>query len=313
VSLPHNMLPSSGRNTADAIWPEVKAPCPHDDATLRGRTDEIQVLGALLDALPEAALLERAIREPLHLAHEASRTAVLARLRSGAYGAAVFPIVDGSGLPTAPLIDQCAQEHSALALVAICCAPPPRAGALLAAARAGARVVVAPSAAELTALLRELARPAAQRVVVTRASLQGVEPGFLRDALGVAAEVVVDGGQVDAFAAALNVSTRTLTRQLHAAGLASPRSLLAAARLLWACAVMESPRSGDVTTTARLAGFADAHRLMYTARKYAVRVGGDVKHPRLPRYVDALATVVEVLGGRVRGVRADSTRDAEPT
>jgi len=311
MSRPHNMQSSPERNTNGANWPIAATTCPNDDGTASGRDDAIRVLGVLLGELPEAALLERAICEPLHLVHEPSRSAVLARLRAGEYGLAVFPIIDRSGLPTSPLIDQCMQEHADLALIAICCTPPQRAGPLLAAARAGARVVVAPSAPELTALLRESARPPAQRVVPTRASLQGIEPGFLREALGVAAQVVVEGGHVAAFAAALNVSTRTLTRQLHNAGLAPPRALLAAARLLWACAVRESARSEDATTVARLSGFADANRLLSAARKYAVPVVGEGKHPRLPRYDDVLAAVVKALGGHILDVCCDTMHDAE--
>src|SRR4051794_544927 len=112
---------------------------------------EVRVLGALLGDMPEAALLARAASETLHVAQESSRFAVVARLHSGDFDAVVFPVVDARGLPTAPLIQQCVREHSRSTLFAICCSPPLRANALLAAARAGARVVVSPSVSELTA------------------------------------------------------------------------------------------------------------------------------------------------------------------
>jgi hypothetical protein len=258
-----------------------------------------RVLSALLDEMPEASLLGHATPHPLHVVHEPSRVALLTRLRTGDYDAVVFPILDGGGLPTAPLIHQCAQEHSDLALIAICCAPPARAGALLAAARAGARVFVAPSVPELTSLLRDISRPAAQRTALTRAKLHGVEPRFLVDVLSIAARVVADGGHVATFAAYLNISVRTLSRRLDNAGLASPHAVLAAARLLWACAVMETMPSRDAATIARLSGFANSRRLMRTAHHFAVPVGGDPGHPSLPRYNDALRAVINALGGRL--------------
>jgi len=263
------------------------------------RDREIHVLGALLGDMPEGSLLERATVDILRVTHEASRLALLARLRSGDFDAVVFPVLDDSGLPTAPLIHQCATEHSSLALFAICSAPPPRASALLAAARAGARVIVSPSPSELTVLLRDLSPAAGQRVVVTRGSFGSVAPCFLRDVLAVATETVGANGRVGNFAAALNVSTRTLSRKLRQAGLPSPRTLLAAARLLCACAEMESFPGRDPATSARLSGFASIGRLTHTAHQYAVAVGGDRRHPRLPGFIDALAAVVSTLGGRL--------------
>jgi hypothetical protein len=269
--------------------------------TLRTLADEreIQVLGALLGEMPEATLLERSIAAPLHVAHEPSRSAVLVRLRAGGYDAVVFPIFDGCGLPTAPLIQQCAQEHPDVALLAICCAPPARAGALLAAARAGARVVVAPSAPELSALLHDLSRRAVRRVAMKHASLDGVEPPFLREVLVIAVRTALEGGQVATFAANLNISTRTLSRRLHNAGLPSARALVAAARMLRACADKESMPSRDAATTARLSGFANTHRLMQTAHRYAVPVGANPRRPSLPPYDDALVAVVAALGGHL--------------
>jgi hypothetical protein len=258
------------------------------------------VLGALLDAMPEAALLGRATTDNLRVTHEASRLAVLARLRSGNFDAVVFPVFDGRGLPSAPLIQQCAVEHSGLALFAICTLPPPRAGGLLAAARAGARVIVSPSVSELTALLCDASRAAVQRVVVTRGSFRGVEPRFLRDVLAVATQTVGENARVGTFAASLHVSTRTLSRKLRQAGLPSPRTLLAAARLLSACAEMESFPGRDAAASARLSGFANTGRLVRTARQYAVPIGGDRRHPRFPRFSDALVAVVRTLGGRLK-------------
>jgi hypothetical protein len=260
---------------------------------------QVHVLGALLGDMPEAALLSRAVTGSLRVAHETSRLDVLARLRGGDFDAVVFPVLDGRGLPTAPLIQQCAAEHARVVLLAVCCAPPARASAVLAAARAGARVIVSPSVPELTALLCDISPATVQRLVVTRASLHGVEPRFLRDVLATATQAAAESGRVGAFAASLNVSTRTLSRQLRRAGLPSPRELLAVARLLLACAEMESLLIRDAETIARLSGFATTRRLVRTARQYGVPVGGDRRHPSLPRFSDALVAVVTTLGGRL--------------
>jgi transcriptional regulator GlxA family with amidase domain len=208
-------------------------------------------------------------------------------------------VFDGSGLPTAPLIQQCAHENADLALLAICCEPPESTSALLAAARAGARVVVGPSASELRALLRETSRRHPQRPDFSRESFQGVEPAMLRDVLTIAAEVVVEGGHVGALASRLNVSPRTLVRHLHAAGLPSARTLLGVARVLWACAIVESAPSRDMAVTARLCGFATTSRMLRAARHYAVAVGGSANHPILPSYDEALAAAVGAVGGRL--------------
>jgi AraC-like DNA-binding protein len=261
--------------------------------------NDVHVLGALLEEMPEASLLMRATTDALQVVHEPSRHAVLARVRSGEYDAVVFPIFDGRGLPTAPLIEQCAHAHADLALFAICCAPPARAGAVLAAARAGARVVVAPSVPELGALLSELPGRSAKRAELTRESLDAVEPDALRNVLIIAVEVVVDGGDVSTFAGRLNVSPRTLSRRLHSAGLPSSRSLLAAVRLLWACAALEAAQDRDAAAAARRCGFRNVHRLLRVARQFAMPVGGDAGRPSLPRYVDALGAVVAALGGHV--------------
>jgi hypothetical protein len=260
----------------------------------------IRVLGALLDDMPEGALLERAASETLHVAHEPSRLAVLARLRSGDFDAVVFPLVDGRGLPTAPLIQQCAAEHAGSVCIAICCSPPLRANALLAAARAGARVVVAPSVSELAALLGECSDAAGRRDVVARRTLQGVEPQFLRDILASATRTVGEHGQVRAFAASLDVSTRTLSRQLRHAGLPSPRAVLAVARLLLACAALESVPDGEGGASAPLAGLAGVRQLRRIARQYAVPIGGG-RQPTFPRFSVALDAVVRRLGGQVTG------------
>lgn len=259
----------------------------------------IHVLGALLGEMPEAVLLGRAVTDTLRLVHEPSRLDVLARLRSGDFDAVVFPVLDGRGLPTAPLIQQCAAEHARLVLFAVCCSPPARASALLAAARAGARVLVSPSVPDLTALLRDLSRAGVPPVVVARGSLHGVEPPFLRDVLATAILTVGENGRVGAFAASLNVSTRTLSRQLRQAGLPSPRALLAAARLLCACAEVESLSNRGAAASARPSGIANTRRLVRTARQYAVPVGGDRLHPSLPCFSDALVAVVTALGGRL--------------
>jgi len=260
---------------------------------------EIRVLGALLDEMPEAALLARAVTESVHVVHEPSRLAVLGRLRTGDFDAVVFPVVDGRGLPTAPLIQQCAVERSHSALFAICCAPPLRANALLAAARAGAQVVVSPSVAELAALLGDCMNPYAPHDA-TRRTLETIEPPFLRAVLAGATRTVGADGHVGTFAASLDVSTRTLSRQLRRAGLPSPRAVLAVARLLVACAAMESRT--DVDGAASAHGQADAptsrRQLKRIARRFAVPLG-DGRYPTLPRFSEALAAVVRTLGGQL--------------
>jgi len=260
---------------------------------------QIHVLGALLDAVPEASLLTHASAEALQIVHEPSRIAVLTRLRADAYDAVVFPVFDGSGLPTAPLIQQCAHENADLPLLAICCEPPEGTTALLAAARAGARVVVAPSPLELSALLRDTARRSAPRPDFTHQRFHGVAPPMLRDVLTVATDVVVEGGHVTALASRLNVSPRTLVRHLRTAGLPSARTLLGAARVLWACATMESAPGRDIAGTARLCGFGATSRMIRAARQYAVLVGGSAVHPIFPSWSDALAAVVGAVGGRL--------------
>jgi len=257
---------------------------------------ENRVLAALLEDMPEAALLAEAAGDALQLTHEPSRLAVLSRLRMGAFDAVVFPVVDGQGLPTAPLIEQCAVEHSRTALFAICCTPPRRANALLAAARAGARVVVSPSASELAVLLGDSPSPNAGQDV-TRRTLQSVEPPFLRDILASATRTVVANGHVDSFAASLDVSVRTLGRQLRRAGLPSPRAVLGVARLLLACAATEPPPDGEGSASPRLAA-ADPRHLKRIARQYAVPYG-EGRPPRLPRFNEALAAVVRRLGGQL--------------
>ena len=260
----------------------------------------IHVLGALLDDMPEATLLGRAITGNLRVMHEPSRLAVLARLRSGNFAAAVFPLFDGRGLPTAPLIHQCAEEHSGVALFAICTSPPTRASALLAAARAGARVIVSPSVSELAAILRDLSRAAVHGVAMTRGRLHDVEPCFLRDVLAVATQTVGENGDVRTFAASLQVSTRTLSRKLGQAGLPSPRMLLAAARLLCASAEMECFPNRDAAMCARLSGFPNTRRMLRSARQYAVPIGGDREQPRFPRFSETLEAVVNALGGHLK-------------
>jgi len=304
--LQENTPVQSGCNTRGARWPilthfarGVTASLPHSMTHASVLQDQIHVLGALLDAVPEASLLTHASAEALQIVHEPSRVAVLTRLRTGDYDAVVFPVFDGSGLPTAPLIQQCAHENADLTLLAICCEPPEGTGALLAAARAGARVVVAPSAPELSALLCGTARRNVQRPDFTHERFRDVEPAMLRDVLTAAAEVVVEGRHVGELASRLNVSPRTLVRHLHSAGLPSARTLLGAARVLWACAIAESAPGRDIAVTARLCGFGTTSRMIRLARQYAVLAGGSAAHPSFPSYDSALAAVVDVVGGRL--------------
>ena len=221
-------------------------------------------------------------------------TSCLARLRTGDFDAVVFPVVDGRGLPTAPLIQQCAVEHAESVLFAICCLPPKRANALLAAARAGARVVVSPSVEELAAALGDCVNPYASHDA-TRRTLETIEPPFLRAILANATRTVGENGHVASLAASLDVSTRTLSRQLRRAGLPSPRAVLAVARLLVACAARESLPEGEGAGSAPTEAAASPRQLRRIAKRYAVPLGDG----RLPRFSDALAAVVRTLGGQV--------------
>jgi hypothetical protein len=116
---------------------------------------------------------------------------------------------------------------------------------------------------------------------------------MLRDVLTAAAEVVVEGRHVGELASRLNVSPRTLVRHLHSAGLPSARTLLGAARVLWACAIAESAPGRDIAVTARLCGFGTTSRMIRLARQYAVLAGGSAAHPSFPSYDSALAAVVD--------------------
>jgi len=258
---------------------------------------DIRLLGALLDDMPEAALLARAVTKAVHVVHEPSRLAVLARLRGGDFDVVVFPVVDAHGLPTAPLIQQCAAEHSRSALFAICSAPPLRANALLAAARAGAQVLVAPGEAELNALLTDRLGAVAPHDA-TRRTLEAIEPPFLRAILAGATRTAGENGHVGSFAASLDVSTRTLSRQLRRAGLPSPRAMLAVARLLVACAARESSADADGAASARPDAATSPRQLKRIARQFAVPLG-DGRHPTLPRFSDVLGAVVRRLGGQL--------------
>jgi AraC-like DNA-binding protein len=262
------------------------------------QTCALRVLGALLGVSREASLLRQAVRPPAVLRHVEDRLRVLATVREHAPDVIVFAAQGYDRLPTAPLIDLCARERFDVRIILLCAAPPPRSQALLAAARVGARVLVAPGADEITSVLRRMARPSALEVALDCEALAGVQPPMLRELLCAAAKTVAEDGRVDTLAQHLQVSTRTLSRYSHQASLAPPLSLLSAARLLWACALMEWSR-GDARAVARATGFRDSQALMLATRRHLVPLANMSSGLRLPPYRDALRAVVGSIGGHL--------------
>jgi AraC-like DNA-binding protein len=258
----------------------------------------LSVLGALLGESPEAALLQEAIRPPTLFRSVEDRFRVLAAVREHAPDVVVFAVQDRQRLPTAPLIGQCVRERPGSRIVLLCLAPPPRGGALLAAARAGARVLVAPTSHELESILARVTRSLATEVALDCDTLTAVQPPALRELLCAAARTVADDGRVSTLARHLRVSTRTLSRHTRHTSFVSPRTVLSATRLLWACALMESARR-DVGAVARTAGFAGPNAIFAATRRYLGPHHVDAAATSLPDYRDALRYIVDALGGHL--------------
>lgn len=261
-----------------------------------GRT--IRVLSALLGETPEAALLRQAVRPPAILQVAATRADVLTAFRAARHDVVVFGIQDHDGLPTAPLVSRCMQQRPGSAILLLCASPPPRTGALLAASRAGVRVLVAPTAVDVASAIARAARLSAVDLVPDCDSLASVQPPMLRQLLCAASKTVAEDGRVHTLARHLRVSPRSLSRHTQLASLARPRALLSAARLLWACACMESARY-DLSAVARTTGFADPHALVLATRRHLPPLAGATSLVRLPTYHEALGHVVRSLGGRL--------------
>ena len=258
----------------------------------------LRVLGALLGASPEASLLRQAVRSPAVLRRVEDRLRIVATVREYAPDVIVFAAQDSERLPTAPLIDLCARERCDTRIVLLCAAPPSRSQSIIAAARVGARVLVAPTAHEFTFVLARLARPSALERALDCEALAAVRPPMLRELLCAAAKTVAEDGRVDTLAQHLRVSTRTLSRYSRHASVGSPRALLSAARLLWACALMESARQ-DMRRVAHKTGFGGQQALLVAMRRYLLPFSGE-RHTRLvPGYREALEQVVNVLGGHL--------------
>ena len=258
----------------------------------------IRVLGALLGQTPEAVLLRQAVHPPAVLRVADDRAEVLTKLRNARYDVIVFGIQDPDHLPTTPLIARCVQQQPGSAVLLLCATPPARTGALLAASRAGARVLVAPSAVDVTSVLVRAARLSSHDLVPDCTALESVQPPMLRELLCAASKTVADDGRVHTLAQHLRVSPRTLSRHTQIASLAPPRAFLSAARLLWACAFMESSRY-DLSAVARTTGFADLRALVVATRRHLPPASGASSIVRLPAYHDALRHVVGSLGGRL--------------
>lgn len=256
----------------------------------------LRVLGALLGESPEARLLQQAIRPPILLRSVEDRFHVLAAVREHGPDVIVFAVQDRDRLPTAPLISQCARERPGSRIVLLCVAPPPRGGALLAGARAGARVLVAPTSGELTSMIARITRSFEAEVELDCGSLAVVHPPILRQLLCAAAKTVAEDGRVSTLARHVRVSTRTLSRQTWHTSRVSPRTVLSAARLLWACALMESARR-DLGSVARTTGFAGPNAMRAAAKRCLVPLAPDGSVTSLPGYHDALRHIVGALGG----------------
>jgi len=259
---------------------------------------EIRVLAALLGDTAEAVVLRQAVRPPALLSVANTRAGVLAALNDRMHDVIVFPMQDQDLLPTAPLIRMCLREQPSSTVLVLCAAPPSRSGALLAASRAGAQVLVTPTAADISSALTRATRMSGHDVVPDCETLASVQPLMLQQLLCAASKAVAIDGRVRTLAQQLHVSTRTLSRHTQRAGFGSPRALLAAARLLWACAFMESSRY-DVNAVARKTGFKDVRSLTYATSRYAVRLSPPSTEARLPTFQDALRHIVGSLGGRL--------------
>ena len=258
----------------------------------------IRVLSALPGGTSEAALLRQAVRPPAVLQFATTRAAVVIALRTSKHDVIVFGIQDHDGLPTAPLISRYVRQLPGSTVLLLCTSPPPRSGALLAASRVGARVLVAPTAVDVASTIAQAARLSAHDLVPDCEPLASVQPPVLRELLCAASMTVADDGRVQTLARYLRVSPRTLSRHTQVASLAPPRAFLSAARLLWACAFMESSRF-DLTAIARATGFADLRALVLASRRHLPPLSGAPSAARLPTYHEALRHVVHSLGGQL--------------
>jgi AraC-like DNA-binding protein len=258
----------------------------------------LRVLGALLGASPEASLLRQAVRPSAVLRCAEDRLRLLAEVREYTPDVVVFAAQGSDRLPTAPLIDVCARERCDTRIILLCAAPPSRSQAILAAARVGARVLVAPTVEEITSVLARMTRPSALERALDCEALAAVQPPMLRELLCAAAKTVANDGRVDTLARHLQISTRTLSRYSHHASRATPRALLSAARLLWACALMESARR-DTRRVAHKTGFGGQQALLVEMRRYLLPSSGERHTLSLPAYREALEQVVRALGGHL--------------
>ena len=258
----------------------------------------VRVLGALLGESPEASLLRRAIRPPAVLRRVENRLHTLAAVREYTSDVIVFGVQDADRLPTAPLIELCARERSDSRLVLLCAAPPRRSQAILAAARVGARVLVTPTTDEITSVITRMARPSALELGLDCEALAAVQPPMLRKMLCAAAKTVAEDGRVDTLARHLQVSTRTLSRYSHHGFRATPRALLSAARLLWACALMESA-TRDMRRVAHRTGFGGQQALLVEMHRYLTPFSRERHSSSLPCYREALEQVVTALDGHL--------------
>lgn len=258
----------------------------------------LRVLGALLGGSPEEALLRQSVRPPIALQRVENRLEVVTVFREYAPDVVVFSVNDRNRLSTSPLISACARERPGGNIVLLCAAPPTRSGAILAAARAGARVLVTPNSSELSAVFERMARSLEAEHALTCEALATVHPPMLRQLLCVAADTVAGDGRVDTFAQNLSVSTRTLNRYTRHTARISPKGLLSAVRLLWACAMMESA-SRDVKSVARATGFAGPSAMRAAIGRHLAVCIADDSRASLPGYRDALQDIVGALGGRL--------------
>jgi AraC-like DNA-binding protein len=258
----------------------------------------LRVLGALLGESAEDALLRQALHAPIAFRKVENRLRVLEAVREHAPDVVVFAVQDRNRLPTAPLISECARVRPGIRIVLLCAAPPPRGGVILAAARAGARVLVAPTSNELAAILERIARSLASELALDCDSLKAVQPPMLRQLLCAAAKTIAEDGRVDTMARHLQVSTRTLSRYSYRESLSRPRALLSAARLLWACALME-PMRRDMAAVSRATGFSGPRALQAANERYLSSSAPFPSTAPLPNYREALLGVVSFLGGHL--------------
>lgn len=192
------------------------------DRTSNRQPHAIRVLAALFGETPEAALLRQAVRPPASLHTVSTRAGVLAALHGGTHDVIVFPLQDQDRVPTAPLIRAWQREQPGATILLLCGAPPPRSAAILAAARAGAQVLMAPTVFDISSLLTRIKHHYAHDLVPSCESLEPVQPPLLLQLLCAASQTVRQDGSVRTLAHHLHVSTRTISRYTRRAVLAPP-------------------------------------------------------------------------------------------